>query len=432
MSEPTNQEASLDLNASGISTASVTQQSALEELFMRAPSEALKLTVQKLEALETNPAATVGDAALMREGLQAAWNFFEGIRLMEGEASFEEARLLFENSARDFHRLKLSLLCDMATGFQIYTGAVLETQNGNLGRALEYFSGARDYLKKAGKFKNYFQSLIDHLEVDACFTAACRTFQNMDFDNSEIWIARASAAAQKVAKTYYPWGSLEAERFLGQAFYHRAFFAFNRMIEDGAQFNFDLIAGEKDPAAAAREAARLLKRTAETNANIAGMYAISQAFVELFEVMQALANFMRTVLRASFKAAPETLLSLKQRVRQARNLIAEAGPQAVTFVRFCDRLTRQIDNLEKLCSPSKKDFGIYSGLISSAIFFPVFLVSSWANAEFKMGIPGGNIFLTSIFFSLIGGFGFGALKFKGVLFSKFFPGKRQSEETSES
>lgn len=424
MSEPANQETSLDPNAAGTGTVSLPLQSVLEELFTRAPSEALELTVQKLEAMGTNPASAGGPTALMREGLQAAWNFFEGIRKMEAEANFTEARVLFENAARDFHRLNLNLLGDMATGLQLYNEAVLETQNGNLGRALECFSSAKNYLKQAGKFKNHFQSLIDHLEVDACFTAAWRTLQNMDFDNSEIWIARASAAAQKVAKTYYSEGSVEAESFLGQAAYHRAFFTFNRMIEDSSQFNFDLIAGEKDPALAAREAVRLLKKMAETNVNIAGMQAISRAFVELFEVMQALANYMRTVLKASFKADPETLLSLKQKVRQARNLIAGAGPQAVTFVRFCDRLTRQIDNLEKLCKPSKKDFGIYSGLISAAIFFPVFLASSWANAEFKMGIEGGNLFLSSMFFSLIGGFGFGALKFKSVFFSKLFGGKK--------
>jgi len=107
---------------------------------------------------------------------------------------------------------------------------------------------------------------------------------------------------------------------------------------------------------------------------------------------------------------------LKKKIRKASDLFSKAGDEAVVYVRMCDQLYNSVNNLERISKPNKKDFGIFSGLVSCALFLPLFLIISWANWFFKIGLEARTIITSSIVLALIGAFGFGALKFKSLIF----------------
>ena len=109
-------------------------------------------------------------------------------------------------------------------------------------------------------------------------------------------------------------------------------------------------------------------------------------------------------------------MAIKMKVRKAGGLAAEAGPTAMLLVRYCDELSGQIDNLEKVASPGKKDFGAFSGLVACALFLPLFLGVSSANWLLDSPLSEQALLGPSFVLALIGGFGSGALKYTSIIF----------------
>jgi hypothetical protein len=124
---------------------------------------------------------------------------------------------------------------------------------------------------------------------------------------------------------------------------------------------------------------------------------------------------MQKIFQSTFKSNPHNLSLLKQKIQTANDLAAKSGPDALSLIRHCDQLRVQIDNFEKISKPKRKDFGKFSGLITAALFLPIFLIASWANTTFEVDTESNNIIYISAILSLIGGFGYGALKFIEIL-----------------
>jgi len=60
---------------------------------------------------------------------------------------------------------------------------------------------------------------------------------------------------------------------------------------------------------------------------------------------------MQMVLNSTFQPDSQTYDALRQRIRRANDFFAQTGPQASILVRFCDQLSSQVNNLEKLVKP---------------------------------------------------------------------------------
>jgi hypothetical protein len=143
---------------------------------------------------------------------------------------------------------------------------------------------------------------------------------------------------------------------------------------------------------------------------------LTDALESLLPLYAQLGQVMTNVLRATFKPDVKTLQPLRDRIAKAKEAIAKAGPTGIVLIRYCDGLSRQVDNLQRLAEPSKKDFGAFSGLVAAALFLPLFLAISWGNSLFNVGLGAVPIATTCLTVALIGGFGLGALKFRSLIF----------------
>ena len=92
-------------------------------------------------------------------------------------------------------------------------------------------------------------------------------------------------------------------------------------------------------------------------------------------------------------------------------------------------LLAQTDKFERLARPSRKDFGVFSGLISCGLFVPIFLIVFWARNRFNLTVGAETLLWPCLGLALIGGFGFGAIKFKSF-FS--IPSSQKEEKASDS
>jgi len=385
----------------------------IDSVFEADIDEALPLLESRMQALDPQAAGTATE--IFQIILQSMWNFFQAMTRIRTQANFVEARDLFESAEDGFSQVGHDELRDLSIGLGVYAEAVVNLQEGNIGQALELLTEVKDYLRNAGKFSRKFEPLIDHMEPENLFLAGSRALQNLDFASAKPLIEKAAQTAEELAHTYYAEGVPLYYTYQGLACLYKAFYTFFEACNELHQFEYDKLATRQDLVHNAMQAQELLNKGDTSNVVFRNASHISRAIAHLLEVINQLAQIMRRIFSATFKPDLRTLMLLKQKIRIANNSAAEAGPQAATFLRLCDQLSNQINNLEKLAKPDKKDFGAFSGLVSSAIFLPMFLIITWTSSTFGVGLKASTIIYSCLTLSLIAGFGVGALKFKSLI-----------------
>ncbi|MBI3530766.1 MAG: hypothetical protein HY067_22705 [Betaproteobacteria bacterium] len=349
--------------------------------------------------------------------LQATWNHVEGYRLIRQEGNFALAAEVENSAAVVFEEFGITDMESLCRSLAAYSMAILEAQRSNISRCLELFQTTEEYLRKAGRYRQKFQPIIDHMKPEALFVGAMQAVMAQDLGAARTLVESASEASRTVAEKYHEKESPSYFTFLGLANIYRAFFIYIQAERDIATLNLDRLA-EPTIAAPAREAERLLAKADLASVQIRATYQLSKALIELTEVTQSVAAHMNLCFKAAFKPDLRGFVELKAKVHLATEHVSKAGPQAVVLSRLCDALLARIQNLERLARPKRADFGIYSGLISCALFVPLVLIASWASKNFGIVFDGKILLPTVVALSLIGGFGFGAVRFRTFLFSR--------------
>ena len=372
----------------------------------------LLIIEDRLESLD--PAEVGTEYETMKTTLESLWNYFEAIRLIRTETNFIGAYERFESAAEGFDLVGIQELRDLSLGMSGYVAAIIALQSMNVGQVSEILTEVKAYLRNAGRYGRKFEPLIHHIEPEKLFILAVQSMFALDFANAKIWTEQASQAAENVANKYYDEGDPLYNTFKGYAQYYKSFFSFIRAMNDFNQFEFDKLAVENDLEEEAIQAQYYLTKGDIGNILVKNALMIANCLVHMLKSIRDLAEILQNVFSSTFKSDLQALVEIKENITLATGYASEAGPAAVTLIRSCNQLSNQVKNLEMLAKPNKKDFGKFSGLISSALFLPLFLIVSWADFTFAMGLDAYMIMISTLFLALIGGFGYGALKFKGL------------------
>lgn len=408
-----------DNNKQALSTASeeVVESRIIEEVLAADIGDAQRLIVHHLEALK--PDQKGSEIELF---LQSLWRHIEGLRVVSEEGDLELGTELQESAAAGFEQLGAKELESASRALSTYAKALMEVKRLNLNRSMELFDSTEKYLRDAGRFGRKFQGLIDHMKPGALFVGALPALATGDYDSARALASQASDMSKRVAEDYYETGTPQHFTFLGQAYLYEAVYSHVQAQADLSNLELDRIVSE-DISASAREAERLLFQSGLKDVNIQSSYNLSKALVEISQVTKGIAVRMDLCFKAAFKPDLQGFLDLKARTHRAIHYASKVGPQAVPIIRSCEGLLTRIHNLERLARPRKTDFGIYSGLISSVLFACLLVISLWTRRTFGFELEDRTFFLTIVSLALIGGFGFGALRFKSLFFSR-----SQSEE----
>lgn len=380
----------------------------LEEVLEADLSESQELIARHLQALDADQKGSAFESFL-----QSLWNHFEGVRVVTEEGNFNLGMGLEAEAAAGLQQLGIKELESTARALSTYFEAAVEASQLNLNRSMELFASTEDYLRDAGRFGRKFQGFIDHMKPAALFLGAVPALMARDFGTARALVSQASEMARKVAVDYHEEGSPPHFTFLGMASLYEAVYSHYQAQIDLSNLDLDKFASA-DISASAREAVRLLAQADLANAQVRTQYHVARALVDILEVTKGIAVRMDLCFKAALKPDLQGFRDLKSMSRRAIDHAAKAGPQAVPFSKDCDALLIRIHNLEQLAQPRKSDFGIYSGLISCAIFVAVLIIASWARSAFGLDLEGKTFFLTIVGLALIGGFGFGALRFKSL------------------
>jgi hypothetical protein len=371
---------------------------------------ALVIVQQNLDGLDPRIAA----AGTIQVVLESAGRYFQALIKITREASFGEARDLLQQAAAGFSSTGFEELRDISIGIGAYAAAVVEAQILNTARALELMGQVKVYLSQAGKFGAKFQPLVDSFEPEHLYLAAIPHLLQLNFDAAAPLIEKASAAAERFAATYCEDGDSLYFLYRGMAHHYRATYRLIKSSSDFNQLNYAALTSQKDLASEAILAQEFLAKTDPNNEVLRGVRYLSLTVLNLQGSLITLAGLMQKVFRSTFKSGAPALQEAKNKAQAAAEAAAKAGQAAEVMVRLCNQTLNQISNLENYAKPTKKDFGVLSGLVSCALFLPLFLLVSWANRLFQVGVGGKTVIACCMVLALIGGFGYGARRFRGL------------------
>ena len=385
----------------------------IDDIFEIDMPDVLPAIEKKIKQLNPQEAGEAYDR--LHVALQALWHFFYGLQCINEKADWIKAHESFVSAVSGFNAIGHIELRDLSIGFGVYSEASIELQKYNFSQALDLIANVKKYLDSAGEFGSRYRQFLDQMEPDALFLAGAKALMELDFGNGKTLIEKASQSAEKIATQYYEKGSPLYNTFKGLARYHKAYYTYVKVSADFDQFKFDDLLAEKELLEDAVQAEKLLSQGDLQNEVVRSVYNLSCTILDLLRAVSGLAVLMNNILRSSFKPAPIAFLEIKKRISAASDSAAKAGVQAASMVRMCTQLSERANNLERLAKPSKKDFGVFSGLIASALFLPLFLVVSWSNAAFSIGLNPTTLITSCLVLALIAGFGFGALRFKDLI-----------------
>lgn len=390
--------------------------SCLEQVFNEEPSQMVTAAETLLHSL--NMDLLHESYELVKLTLESAWKYAYALNgILAGTLDWAQVSELFRQAATGFEYLGQEHLRDLAIGMSVYVQAVVELRNLNVKLAIDHLHAVEDYFEKAGEYSRKFKPLIDHIKPEMLFVSSIPAIQQLDFATARTLVEDASSSANYVAATYYEDEQPQKLFFQGCAHFYRSFYQLFRSYNDLQQFEYDRLAQDVELVEEAKTARNLLVTAKEISEPARILADLSEALVPLEEVIYSMSHVMKKVFEATFTPKLVELYELRRKLQVAGECAAKAGPQAIVLVRFCEQLTNQIKNLERLARPTKKDFGIYSGLVTAGIFAVLLLTTSWANSAFQLGLGPEKLITANMTLALIAGFGFGAVKFKGLLFS---------------
>jgi hypothetical protein len=293
---------------------------------------------------------------VMQTLLQSLGSYLLGLQYIRA-GNFQDSRDQLKLSVEGFDQIGQNELRDAAIGFAMYAEAAIEARRGNIARAQELLKNVREYLRKAGKFGQMFQGIIDHMEPENLFIQAMQALTARDFGNGKALIEQAAQASEKVAKNYYDEDTAAYYTFMGMARYYKAVYEVYRSLNNFSELNYDVLASEINLTRDAVQAADLLKKGPADQPLIKALAVTAEGIVEVLELISQLAPMMQMTLNSTFKPEPKVYEALRQRIRRANECFAQAGDQAATLLRFCDQLSNQVNNLERLAKPPALQVG---------------------------------------------------------------------------
>jgi hypothetical protein len=230
-----------------------------------------------------------------------------------------------------------------------------------------------------------------------------------DDASARVLLKQASESYTSLADRYYEKESPEHSMTAGFGYFYIALYDYFRAVLDLNSLDLDKFASQKTPENAMK-AEQLLSKANLDIAQARHGYEISRCLVEATKVNQGVAVRMKLCFEAAFKPDLQGFRDLRATMSRAIDYASNVGPQGLPIVTMLRRDEERLKNLEKLARPRKSDFGIFSGLISAVLFAILLLTYGWTRSTFGAGLETREL-MVIVGLALIGGFGFGALRF---------------------
>lgn len=171
--------------------------------------------------------------------LESFWNFFQAQIAVVENADFQTGLQQIELAAKGFESIKMEQLANLSAGFELYFSAVVDLRTFNISSGLQKIEQVRAHFSKIDKYGEYYARMIDSCEAEGLFVAGLQSLMQMDYENGEIQIEKASRATKKLAQKYFKEESLEYSLYMGFGYLYASYSNFFVQMYNLNTFNFD-------------------------------------------------------------------------------------------------------------------------------------------------------------------------------------------------
>jgi hypothetical protein len=383
--------------------------------------EALKLTELEINKLE-NGQTQVSNFIVWETSLKSVWFFYKALKYWVSEGNSQQAHENFINAREGFNNVGHKELGELTAGLEVYIEGLLDILNSNINLGLEKVKRVKEYFTRAGEFGSTYEKMLDHMKSDTFSLSAINAIHKKDFNSAQVLLEEASICANAVAEKYYNPDHQNYFFFKGLSKYYlglyKCFWASNEL----SNFAFDTVILEKNLDKELIEACEFLANCDKSNKLQVNVWNIAQGLRELTGTMEEISFIMQNLTKKSFEYPREKFDFLQAKIQSSKIYFSKAGPESLSLLKFSDETSDKILNIKRLIKPSVADFGKHSGIITCIIFLPTSFSLMWANKYFTFGLDSWGLLGIGFLVSLVGGFGYGALKFKDLILALFKQG----------
>lgn len=338
----------------------------------------------------------------------------DGVRL---HRDFAGAIPLLGKALKSFAQFGLSEKTELATGLILYYRGAVEAKLRNISQAGLLITRARDHLKKAGGYGKGFEFLVDRMHPETLFIAALEQIQLLDFAAASTLIDQASAASTQNAEKYCETQDPDRHEYLGLADHYHAYFTFWDSVLRLGKFDFSHFENGLALAAPALSAAKHFELFGSDQLSIRNLRHMAEGMGAAIQAMALISDAISSLSSAPVKAPNSRLIEARKQLAISKTSFSSAGTDCLPLLRIADNLLELVRNIGEVRRPKPKDFGVYSGIIACILFPLVLSSTACANKWLEIGITPWNHMWVAMVLALVGGFGYGAIRFKSFFSS---------------
>lgn len=300
-----------------------------------------------------------------------------------------------------------------ARGFQWLFSVVSEILSGSAAiemgaydRGLMLIDGA------SGRFpapESGYAELAALLQPTILFAASQSVLPSKGLSAALPLVDRAARLSENAARSYFLDNADQHAYLMGQAAYYRSVSNWWKFRDALKRFAFHEIPDPDDIAEYTCHAVEMLSELPHlTHARLTREAA--EVVRTLLESVAGLAAVLRNALETSLGGKDTAAL---RRLRDACRAAHRDAPSPY-FAASCESMALELSNVMQMHRPKITDFGVYSGLISCAVFVGLFAVILAANQVSGSALPIKWLMGVAVPLSLVAGFGYGAPKFRSL------------------
>lgn len=288
--------------------------------------------------------------------LQSFWNFFQSQVSIIEKADFQQGLQQIEQAHQGFQQLQLQEFQELAEGFSLYYSAVVDLKQLNLNSAFEKVNSAKKHFERIDHYGKHFSKQVEVFESESLFVSGVTSMMQLDLENGQIAIEKASSMSKKVAKKHCQEDSPEYNLFMGLGYFYSSYSSFilqsmhvNSLNFEYFDFSDNEASHDSDIAIDFLSKSIELGQVANINLNLAkGINLLAHVIFTIGATMShILADHPENINFESNK--------LKINIGNANKFFRMIGDSGIVGIRLCKQVEQQLMNVSRYIRQKRID-----------------------------------------------------------------------------
>lgn len=319
----------------------------MDSLFNVELDEALELLKNELTSIENEPPSESKDFSVYF--LEAFWNFFLSKHFFIEKADIQSGIHHIKLAIESFEEMELQNFVEISKGLKLQYSAIVEIENSNFNSALEKIELAKIYYQKIDKYGKYFSDTIEAIEAESYFLKGVSFFNELDYENGQIAIEKASKGSKQIAENYYTKNSESYNLFTGLSHFYKLYSAFFVQQIKLNSLDYDYFHNtDNETIDFSKNSIEYLSKATNTSVYTRINLKIAKGLTLLSLIIYEIGNFFYLIMHKEKYDSRIDIKYLTRMLNNARNLFIELDEVGIVLLRVCKTFEPRLTTISKI------------------------------------------------------------------------------------